>query len=205
MPGTAIVLRLVVGLRFQVLFHSPHWGAFHLSLTVLVHYRSSNVFSLGKWTSRFPTGLACPVVLRNTDRSPVRFRVRDYHPLWLAFPVPFHYQPDLSLLEAFAATSIGSSNPRTATPASYHAARVWAFPLSLATTQGMISFPRGTKMFQFPRFPPTCLWIQQVVPGHSPRWVSPFGHPRINACRGSPRLIAANHALHRRLTPRHPP
>ncbi|CAN0047594.1 unnamed protein product [Phaeothamnion confervicola] len=33
-------LPLLVGIRFQVLFHSPHRGAFHLSLTVLVHYRS---------------------------------------------------------------------------------------------------------------------------------------------------------------------
>ena len=31
--------------------------------------------------------------------------------------------------------------------------QVWAVPLSLATTQGMISFPRVTKMFQFTRFP----------------------------------------------------
>ena len=28
------------------LFHSPYRGSFHLSLTVLVHYRSQNVFSL---------------------------------------------------------------------------------------------------------------------------------------------------------------
>ena len=33
-------LRLFVGIRFQELFHSPRWGAFHLSLTVLVRYRS---------------------------------------------------------------------------------------------------------------------------------------------------------------------
>ena len=33
-------LRQVVSARFQVLFHSPVRGAFHLSLTVLVHYRS---------------------------------------------------------------------------------------------------------------------------------------------------------------------
>ena len=59
-----IVLRPFVSTRFQVLFHSPHRGTFHLSFTVLVHYRSSNVFSLGRWTSRFPTGLACPAVLR---------------------------------------------------------------------------------------------------------------------------------------------
>ena len=33
-------LPLFVSIWFQILFHSPHWGAFHLSLAVLVHYRS---------------------------------------------------------------------------------------------------------------------------------------------------------------------
>ena len=33
-------LRPLVGAWFQELFHSPNRGAFHLSLTVLVHYRS---------------------------------------------------------------------------------------------------------------------------------------------------------------------
>ena len=33
-------LRPLVGIRFQELFHSPVRGAFHLSFTVLVHYRS---------------------------------------------------------------------------------------------------------------------------------------------------------------------
>ena len=33
-------LRPLVGVWFQVLFHSRTAGAFHLSLTVLVHYRS---------------------------------------------------------------------------------------------------------------------------------------------------------------------
>src|SRR5512133_2156051 len=33
-------LRPIVSKWFQVLFHSPVRGAFHLSLTVLVHYRS---------------------------------------------------------------------------------------------------------------------------------------------------------------------
>jgi len=35
-----ITLELLVGMRFQVLFHSPSGGSFHLSLTVLVRYRS---------------------------------------------------------------------------------------------------------------------------------------------------------------------
>src|SRR5260221_8456582 len=60
-PG--IALPLLVGIRFQILFHSPRRGSFHLSLTVLVHYRSSRVFSLGGWTPLLPTGLACPAVL----------------------------------------------------------------------------------------------------------------------------------------------
>ena len=36
----SIVLPLIVNIRFQILFHSPDRGTFHLSLTVLVHYRS---------------------------------------------------------------------------------------------------------------------------------------------------------------------
>jgi len=38
---------LFVSVWFQDLFHRPHRAAFHLSLTVLVHYRSQKVFSLG--------------------------------------------------------------------------------------------------------------------------------------------------------------
>src|SRR2546423_1438851 len=44
-----------------------------------------------------------------------------------------------------------------ASTAAYHAEKVWAIPVSLATTQGMISVPRGTEMFQFPRCPPRTL------------------------------------------------
>ena len=39
-PELIIGLRLLVSMRFQGLFHSPLRGAFHLSLAVLVHYRS---------------------------------------------------------------------------------------------------------------------------------------------------------------------
>jgi hypothetical protein len=41
---------------FQDLFHSPRRGAFHRSLTVLVHYRSMAVFSLGQWSAQLPAG-----------------------------------------------------------------------------------------------------------------------------------------------------
>src|SRR5437879_4234688 len=56
-------------------------------------------------------------------------------------------------------SSIGTPSHHTlsATTAAYHAEKVWAIPVSLATTQGMISVPQGTEMFQFPRCPPRTL------------------------------------------------
>jgi hypothetical protein len=50
-----IVLRPLVDAWFQIRFHSPRRGSFHLSLTVLVRYRSSRVFSLGPWSALLPT------------------------------------------------------------------------------------------------------------------------------------------------------
>jgi hypothetical protein len=96
-------------------------------------------------------------------------------------------------------------NPRPATTAVYHTDRVWADPLSLATTQGMISFPGGTKMFQFPPCPPSGLWIQPAVPGYCPGGFPHSGIPGSKLDDSSPRLIAAIHALLRLLAPRHPP
>src|SRR5579864_3316241 len=43
---------------------SPLRGAFHLSLTVLVHYRSLTVLSLGGWSPQLPTNSPGFVVLR---------------------------------------------------------------------------------------------------------------------------------------------
>lgn len=174
----AIALPPIVGAWFQVLFHSPYRGSFHLSLTVLVHYRSPRVFSLGKWTSLLPTGLACPVVLKVTGRSLTPFA---YGTITL-YGRPFQY---LSARDEVC-NSFGplkrpgqALQPPSRNGLSLDTRRVWALPFSLATTQGMFSLPRGTKMFQFPRFPPTGLCIQPAVPGHSSRWVSPFGYPRI--------------------------
>ncbi len=85
-----IALRLLVGTRFQALFHSASHRSFHLSLTVLVRYRSPGVFSLGGWSPLLPTtfhvgrGTRDPIPGR-----PSAFRLRGYHPLWRAFPDRF--------------------------------------------------------------------------------------------------------------------
>ncbi len=44
----------------------------------------------------------------------------------------------------------------------------------------LISFPGGTKMFQFPPFAAMHLCIQCMLTGHDARRVSPFGYLRIN-------------------------
>ena len=51
----------------------------------------------------------------------------------------------------------------------------------------LLSFPRGTEMFQFPRFPPPALCVQAGVTPHDGCRVSPFGHPRIEAWSAAPR------------------
>jgi hypothetical protein len=82
---------------------------------------------------------------------------------------------------------------------------VWAAPLSLATTRGIVSFPRSTKMFQFLRFPPLGLCIHPPVTGSPP---AGFPHSDIAGsppAHGSPTLFAVYHVLLRLLTPRHPP
>jgi hypothetical protein len=142
----------LVNTRFQVLFHSPHRGAFHLSLTVLVHYRSNRIFSLGTWTPPLPTGLACPVVLRILTRVDAPVVYGTLTPCGRSFQ-------KRSTRRSIGNSVVGQSPHPSVLQPRYHNAdwlgmiTVWALPLSLATTQGILSFPAGTEMFQFPACP----------------------------------------------------
>src|SRR5208282_2607698 len=51
----------------------------------------------------------------------------------------------------------------------------------------LLSSPRGTEMFQFPRFPLPALCVQAGVTPHDGCRVSPFGHPRIEVWSATPR------------------
>ena len=51
----------------------------------------------------------------------------------------------------------------------------------------LLSSPRGTEMFQFPRFPLPALCVQTGVTPHDGCRVSPFGYPRIKAWSAAPR------------------
>ena len=69
----------------------PSRGAFHLSLTVLVHYRSTGVFSLGEWSPQLPTRLH--VSGRTQEHTPQSrvVRLRGSHPLWPPVPGTFDW------------------------------------------------------------------------------------------------------------------
>src|ERR671925_1001942 len=72
MPKHKDNLLPLVGMWFQALFHSPHRGAFHLSLTVLVHYRShGSILALEGGPPSFTPGFSCRALLRNaTSHGP---------------------------------------------------------------------------------------------------------------------------------------
>ena len=69
----------------------------------------------------------------------------------------------------------------------------------------MFSFPRGTEMFQFPRFASPTYGFSRRSVGITPRGFPHSGIRGSQPACGSPRLFAACHALRRFLAPRHPP
>jgi hypothetical protein len=75
----------------------------------------------------------------------------------------------------------------------------------LLTESLLFYFPPGTEMVHFPGLARTRLCIQRAVTGFFPVG---FPHSEILGSKGvspSPRLIAGNRVLLRRLAPRHPP
>ena len=104
---------------------SPFRGAFHLSLTVLVHYRSHKIFSLGGWSPLLPTNSPGFVVLRVLTRT-VALLATGLSPAVVPLSNGF--------TSALVPVGVRPYNP----PCSQEQ-EVWAVPASLATTTG-ISF-----------------------------------------------------------------
>ena len=59
----------------------PLRGTFHLSLTVLVHYRSPLVFSLAGWSPRIRSGFHVSGSTQVPNLESLEFRLRDFYPL----------------------------------------------------------------------------------------------------------------------------
>src|ERR1700730_17997746 len=67
---------------------SPSRGAFHLSLTVLVHYRLLKVFSLGGWSPQLPTRFHVPRGTQDPNPVSLAHPLLDSHHLRWRVPTP---------------------------------------------------------------------------------------------------------------------
>ncbi len=82
----ARLLRLLVGARFQVLFHSPLGVLFTFPSRYWFAIGHRRVFSLGGWSPRLRTGFHVPGPTRDAQQWGDGFRVRGSHPLRPALP-----------------------------------------------------------------------------------------------------------------------
>jgi hypothetical protein len=120
-------------------------------------------------------------LLRNACREVTGFRLRDDCPLWCAVPRASATPQLCNSRRAGHGSEADVLQPPTGnacplTPAGFG---LVPFRSPLLGESRLISFPRGTEMFHFPRLASTGLWIQPGIAPHYQRWVSPFGNPRV--------------------------
>ena len=110
----------------------------------------------------FRQDYTCPALLVASSVPHISFRIRDYHPLWSAFP------------DCFAKSCAITC-------------RLLRFRSPLLSESRLMSFPRATEMFQFTRFAShTYVFSMRYLC----RWVSPFGNLRIKANLPAPRSLS---------------
>ena len=194
-PSGLNALRQLVNTGFQVLFHSPPGVLFTFPSRYCSTIGRQFVFSLGRWSSRLPTGFHVPrgtldpghsAGLSHTGLLPSS--VGAFHPLILLGPL----------------RSRRSATPRPG----FRPGTVWTNPRSLAATCGItvVFFSCGYLDVSVPHVSPPCAMDSLMAI----RAFAPDGFPHSDtrgsmAICASPRLFAAYRVLLRQLAPRHPP
>ena len=166
----------------EVLFTFPSRYSFAIGLI--------RVFSLTGWSRLIRAGFLVSRVTQDSAMPPLASRT-GLSPSMVTFSNVFRSRPACN-----SAVLLPRGGLATVT--------VWALPRSLATTGGIItlfSLPRGTKMFQFPRFASRTGRDRR----HLPPGLSHSEIPGSMVICTYPRLIAAYHVLLRLNEPRHPP
>ena len=133
---------------------------------------------------------SCPDVLR-IPLTLKQFRLRGCYPLRLGFPTVFGYR--------------SRCRDGVLTPHVLLRFGLLRFRSPLLSESFLLSFPPGTKMFQFPGFP-SCNY--GFIARYCNITCSAFPHSDICGSLlicSSPQLFAACHVLLRRHVPRHPP
>ena len=141
----ARLLRLLVGARFQVLFHSPLGVLFTFPSRYWFAIGHRRVFSLGGWSPRLRTGFHVPGPTRDTRQRSAWFRVRGSHPLRPALPCRS------ATMWICNRSQVGSTWTRVPQPPGGNACRLHApgfglvrFRSPLLAQSRLISLPPGT-------------------------------------------------------------
>ena len=141
---------------------------------------------------RFTQDSTCPVLLGKQSQGDIfHFGYGAITPygrtfqivlLWICFVTPRRFRNTLQT----APTTPITQRLRAYTQS------VWALPISFATTLGIsldfYSCRYGDVSVPCVRFHTLC--IQIWIPEHDPRWVPPFGNPRLKACLAAPRGLS---------------
>ena len=109
-------------------------------------------------------------------------------PSWLFTPS----QPLIDIRLPTYQARLGQS-PKWSINKSKKSSKVWAIPISLATTFGIVVyflFLGVLRCFSSPGYRLNAYLIQQRVSRHDSRWVSSFGHLRFKACLAAPRSLS---------------
>ena len=186
------MLRLLVSVRFQVLFHSPPGVLFTFPSRYYSAIGHQVVFSLGGWSPLLPTRFHVPCgTLVPAARSSLSLTGL------LPSLVPLSNGLQLDTFDGLR---------RPSTP-DVRRLPVWALPRSLAATKRIVLtfFSSGYLDVSVHRVPSAKLWIHFTVTGFTPA-----GFPHSDICGltlvcSSPQLFAAYHVLLRLLMPRHSP
>ena len=162
--STHMVVPQLVNTGFQVLFHSPPGVLFTFPSQYYALSVTKEYLALGGGPPDFPQGFSCLVVLW-IPLAALRFRLRGFHPLWLAFPKPFVY------LQAHLLRSL--------TPECTHSGLGWFhFARRYSGNRVFFLFLRVLRCFSSPG----SLCMAMYSP-YSDRGllcqVSPFRHPRV--------------------------
>ena len=133
----------------------PLRGTFHLSLTVLVHYRSPLVLSLAGWSPRIQSGFHVSGSTQVPARESLEFRLRDSNPLRPDVPVRSTTRAFCNSLAALRSDLSWPYNPAYATPAGFHVGRFGLLPFrSPLLRESRLSFlSSGYSDVSFPRVP----------------------------------------------------
>ena len=126
------------------------------------------VFSLGRWSSRIPTGF---LVSRGTwvsdHRSRTSFHLRDCHPLWFTFPGDSVTNPFCNSLKNLELSQIKPHDTvyTTLPGLTYIRFGLVPFRSPLLRKSLLFSLPEGTEMFQFSSFASAAYVFSHGCPG----------------------------------------